>query len=180
MAFFILFICISSLLFSSPSALPTLPETSDPSIESPPSPFPVPEQNSGLSGSPEPAPPVPPVTAPNQPIGQQPAAGDLQQDQQQQLDATVNGVSNQEQDQGQLQPSAGNVQPGAGALQPKAGGLQWQGQQALGFGAQPLIDNTPFDSGSSGMRRVVWFMHVLSLWFCLWSKRLTWCSCVMF
>jgi len=83
-------------------------------------------------------------------LGQQPNGG-LEQDQQQQLGGSVSGG---EQEQGQLQPSAGEEQgEEQGQLQPSAGveQEQGQGQQALGLGAQPLVDNTPFDSGSSRM-----------------------------
>lgn len=84
-------------------------------------------------------------------------------EQQPQLDTSVNGGNGQgqEPEQGNLQPSADTgVQPtgverGPGQLQPSNAGVQpiglgqGQQQQALGFGAQPLMDDTPFDSESS-------------------------------
>ena len=140
MAFFLLLLCISSLLLSSPSqaTIPSQqdlattpadsPEIPQPLLDSPPSPSP--DENGGLSGSPGFPPAALPFTAPvvstDQPFGQQPDGG-LEQDQQQQLGGSVSGG---EQGQGQL---------------------QGQGQQALGLGALPLVDNTPFDSGSSRM-----------------------------
>ncbi|ONK80283.1 uncharacterized protein A4U43_C01F15920 [Asparagus officinalis] len=117
-------------------------------------------------------PPVSPVNAPdvnvNQPIGQQqqPSAGaqpvGVDEEEEQGKAPAASPVTapavgaNRQIGQQQEQASGGGVQPGAGV----------QGQQSLGFGAQPLVDNTPFDSGSSRVFFGFGYVYALaSFWF---------------
>lgn len=164
----LLILCISSLLSASPHpflepppVLP-LPEQSPELPPSPTSPVAAPvgqqQQNPALPATPGLA-AASPVAAPAGGMSQQ-ASGGLEQDQQQPLDGSDNGGSDEEQE-----PEQGNLQPtsaGAG-VQPIGFGQAGQ-QQAVGFGAQPLVDNTPFDSGSSRMAcSWSWFGYVAAL-----------------